>query len=219
MTVKTMNNIDALYDAGMKKLRNGLLVCPVCEKTYKCESSAKKHIEARDCHSMKDLVKGTVHEVKGYAMYQLLVSNLNPEARVSLQLFQKSPMYNPVMKFTMFCSLHAVFDCNVYLSWLNEIKKFVHVNQILKEGIREDNLREFRIFAQKYDLIPSAKIYDAYREDLLTDDEYLVRCIEKAQIGLNFLAKQEDFPFEERLASLPVDYQNRITDIAEAILA
>lgn len=219
MTVKTMNDIDAMYDAGMKKLNNGLLLCPVCGKSYKCQIAANKHIAARDCHSMKDLVKGTVHEVKGYAMYQLLVSNLNPSARITLTTFQKSPMYNPVMKFTMFCSLHAVFDCNVYLSWLNEIKKFVHVNQILKEGIREDNLREFRLFAQKYNLIPSEKIYNAYREDLLTDDEYLVRCIEKAQIGLNFLARQEDFPFEERLAALPVDYQNRITEIAEAILA
>lgn len=218
MSIKTMNDVGALYEKGMKKLKNGLLVCPVCEKSYRCELSANKHLNARNCHKMQDLVKGTLHETKGYAMYQLLVSNLNPSAKLSLQTFQKSPMYNPVMRFTMFCSLHSVFDCDVYLSWLNEVKGLEQVNTILKEGIREDNLREFRIFAQKHSLMPSEKIYDAYREDLLTDDEYLVRCIEKAQISLKFLASREDFPFEERLANLPIDYQIRITEIAEAIL-
>lgn len=216
--LKTINDIDALYDKGLKKLKNGLLVCPVCEKTYSNEPAAIKHLNARSCYKMQDVISGTVHETKAYAMYKVIISSMKPTARISLSTFRKSPLYGPIARFTMFCSLHSVFDADVYLAWLNEVKGFENLHTVLKEGIREDNLREFRIFAQKYNIIPSEKIYNAYREDLLTDDEYLVRCIEKAQIGLVFLASRDDFPFSERFESLPLDYQNRIKEIAEAIL-
>lgn len=216
--LKTLNDVDAVYDSGLKQLKNKLFVCPMCEKTYTCETSAKKHLDARNCHKMLDLIKDTVHETKAYAMYKVIISSMNPGAQISLGSFRKSPLYNQIARFTMFCSLHSVFDADVYLSWLNEIKKFDSVPVILKQGISEENLREFRLFAHKFNIIPSEKIYNKYRDDLLTDDEYFVRCIEKAQIGLVFLLQQEDFPFEERMKSLPIDYQNRITAIAEAIL-
>lgn len=216
--LKTLNDIDAIYEKGLKRLKNNLLVCPVCEKTYSNEAAAIKHLNARSCHKMQDVIAGTVHETKAYAMYKVIISSMKPDAQITLNTFRKSPLYNPIARFTMFCSLHAVFDADVYLAWLNEVKGFENVNTVLKEGVREDNLREFRLFAQKYNIIPSEKIYNAYREDLLTDDEYLVRCIEKAQIGLAFLASRDDFPFSERFESLPLDYQNRIKEIAEAIL-
>jgi len=217
-SLKTMNDVNAVYDRGLKYLKNKLIVCPMCEKTYSSESAAIKHLNARSCHRMRDLIEGTVHETKAYAMYKVIISNMKPDAQISLSTFRKSPMYNPISRFTMFCSLHSVFDADVYLSWLNEVKKIENVNVILKEGVREDVLREFRIFAQKYNIIPSEKIYNMYRDDLLTDDEYLVRCIEKAQIGLVFLATRDDFPFTERFDKLPLDYQNRIREMAEAIL-
>lgn len=216
--LKTLNDIDSVYDKGLKHLKNKLMVCPMCEKSYSSEHAAKKHLDARSCHRMQDVIAGTVHETKAYAMYKVIISSMKPDAQISLNTFRKSPLYNPIARFTMFCSLHSIFDADVYLAWLNEVKGIENVNTVLKEGVREDNLREFRLFAQKYNIIPSEKIYNAYREDLLNDDDYLVRCIEKAQISLAFLASQEDFPFSERFDGLPLDYQNRIRDIAEAIL-
>ena len=216
--LKTLNDIDAVYDKGLKYLKNKLMICPVCEKSYSSETAAKKHLEARNCHKMQDVISGTVHETKAYAMYKVIISSMKPDAKISLTTFRKSPLYNQIARFTMFCSLHSVFDADVYLAWLNEVKGIENVSTVLKEGVREDNLREFRIFAQKYDIIPSEKIYNAYRDDLLTDDDFLVRCIEKAQIGILFLADQPDFPFEDRLASLPLDYQNRVEAVIEAIL-
>lgn len=216
--LKTFNDVDAIYAKGLRQLKNRLYVCPMCEKTYSSEAAGLKHVAAKKCHKMQQLIEGTVHETKAFVMYKVIVANLNPDAQLTLATFRKSPMYTPVARFTMFCSLHSVFDANVYLSYLNEYKEIENVNAILSAGILEENLRDFRLFAQKYNIIPSDTIYEKYREDLLTDDEYFVRCIEKAQIGLAYLARKEDFPFEERMASLPLDYQLRINEIAEAIL-
>lgn len=216
--MRTMNDVNAVYDQGLMQLKNKLFVCPVCKKTYSNELAGIKHVNKRGCYKMEDVVAGTVHETKGYALYQTLVAELQPNAKVDLKTFRKSPLFNGIMRFTMFCSLHSVFSVDVYLSWLNEIKKLEQINTILKEAVKEDNLREFRIFAQKHALIPSDLFYSRYRDDLIEDDEFFIRSIEKAQVGVTFLATQPDFPFEERLDRLPLDYKNRATQLFEAIL-
>lgn len=216
--MKTMNDVNAVYDQGLKTLKNGLMVCPVCEKTYQNELAARRHVDKRDCYKMQDIIGGTVHETKAYGLYKELIAAMSPKAQISISTFRKSPMYGPVSRFTMFCSLHEVYDSNSYLAYLNEVVKIEQVNTLLKAGLDEQHLREFRVYAHKYDLIPSDKYYDNYRDDLLTDDEFLVRSIEKARVGLTFLAMRDDFPFEERFSKLPIDYQNRISAIADEIL-
>jgi hypothetical protein len=217
-TLKTMNDVNALYDAGMTKLKNGLLLCPVCGKTYKTEAPAKKHIEARSCHRMQDIIKDTMHEAKAYGMYKILISSLQPNARVTLNSFRKSPMYSPVARFTMYCSLHEVFSCDTYMAWLNEIKGIQNVNVLLQQALLDENLREFRIFAHVHDLIPSEHFYQAYRDDLISDDEFFIRSLERAKVGVRFILKQDDFPFEERCAKLPLDYAMRLERLLEEVL-
>lgn len=217
-TLRTMNDVNAVYDQGIKTLKNGLLVCPMCEKTYKNELAAHKHVNERNCHKMIDVVKDTLHETKGYGLYKNLIAALKPNAQLSLATFRKSPMYNSVMRFTMFCSLHEVFSSDIYVAFLNEIKKIEQVNAILSAGVKEENLREFRIFAQQYDLIPSESYYSKYRDDLINDDDFFIRSIEKSRIGLRFLAAQSDFDFEDRFDKLPIDYQNRLKSILEQIV-
>jgi len=216
-SLNVINEIDAMYDKGVTSHQNGLHVCGVCGKVYKTLKAAQKHMERKDCYKLFDLVKDTMHETKAYTLYKTLVSALNPNARVTLNIFRKSPMYNPVVRFSMYCSLNEVFSTDIYVSWLNEIKGIEQVNAILSEGIKDDTLREFRLFAHKHELMPSELYYQRYKDLLMEDDDFLVRSIEKAKIGAIFIAKEATFPFVERMEALPMDYQLRLQQLYEAI--
>lgn len=220
-TLKAFNDIGALYDAGPKILKNGIIMCPVCNKTYQTETGAKKHIEKRDCYRLIDEIKDTLHETKAYGIYQEVVAAINPKARVSINTFRKSPLYNQIARFSLFCSMHEVFDALEYLSFINMKKGLEDVRSALSAGLEEANLREFRILAHKYDIIPSDLFFQRYKDDLINDDDFFIRSVEKAKIGLKFLARKSEsgeFPFEERCESLPIDYQNRLTAILDVIV-
>lgn len=216
--LKTMNDVNAVYDQGYKTLKTGQFLCPMCGKLYKHEYAIKKHMEKRSCHSMLDVIKDTVHEAKAYSMYKILIAALQPNARVTLESYRKSPMYSPVARFTMYCSLNEVFSCDTYLAWLNEIKGFKTVNVILQQAILDENLREFRIFAHRHDLIPSDRFYDAYKNDLIEDDDFFIRSLERAKIGVRFLVAQKDFPLDERCDKLPIDYRMRLQQLMDGVL-
>lgn len=216
----SLNDIDALYDAGPKIMKNGAIQCPVCEKIYQSETAAKKHVEKRNCHDLKKVIEGTIFEMKAYALYKMLLAALNDKAKVSMSTFRKSPLYKPVARFSMFCSANEVFSMDTYVAYLNEIKGIEHVGAILSEGIKEKSLADFRLFAQRMNLIPSEDFYAKYRDDLLTDDNFLVRSIEKARISLQFLASLpvEEFDFCTRMENLPADYQNRLEELINTVI-
>ncbi len=217
-TLKTVNDVEKLYAKGIIHLKNTDFLCPVCGKTYKHLHTAEKHLEKRDCHTMQQLMEGTIHEAKGLGLYQELIASLNPKATVSLAKFRKSTMYKPVMRFIMFCVIHQVFDIRVYLDWLNQIKAIHNLPTILSQGTEEPVLREFRDFAQLFSLMDSEKFFKMYGDRLRTDDDFFVRSIEKSLIGLIWLANHKDFPMDERVEGLPIGYKDRVMAVAEKLL-
>lgn len=215
--IKTINDVEALYEKGMKLHKNGLYECPVCGKTYKTKSGADAHIAKRDCYSLQDLYKDTVHEVKAYALYREFVAELQPKSRVNIASFRKSNMYNPITRFTLFCTLHQIFSSSLYVRWLNEIKGFEQVNLILSKGIEEPMMREFRVFLQANDLIPSESFYEKHEETLKTDDEFLVRSIETSRLGVIWYFKKLGDDLQDRMSSLPQGYQDRVNAVCRKI--
>lgn len=216
--IKLLRDMDEVYNKQIKELPAGGYICPVCGKSYVRKVAAENHLSNKDCHKLQDVIKDTLTEMRSYAIYKDVVSQVNPNAKVGLSQFRKSKLYNGFGRFSLFCTLHEIFDPLCYVDWLNQIKGYENLPLLLKKGAEEPILREFRLFSQVMELMDSEKFYGSYKEDLLTDDGFFVRSIEKAKISLKWLARKEDFPFDERLASLPVDYQNRIESLIQELV-
>lgn len=212
--MKTVNDVDKLYKKPIKKLKNGIFLCPVCEKDFQTERGAEIHKEKKECHTLKHLVEGTIHEGKGFGLYQEIVGSINPKARVTLATFRKSTFYKPMMRFILFCVLHQVFDIRQYVDWLNQIKKIENLPKLLSVGTEEPILREFRDFAQLFELMDSQKFFDKYKEKLEEDDDFFIRSIEKGLISLSWLSRLESYDIDSRVERLPIDYKNRLFVVA-----
>lgn len=50
--IKTINDVDSLYDVPPIKTDEDKYQCPVCKKAYVREKAAISHMTARDCYSL-----------------------------------------------------------------------------------------------------------------------------------------------------------------------
>ena len=215
ISIKTINDLDKLYDNGAQMM-GGVYVCPVCNKQYKSKNGADKHIAKRDCYDLKHLFGGTATELKGYALYKELL----PEAKVDIRTYRKSPYYNSTIRFHIFSNLNDLHDQKEsYLTWLNEFKGCDKINTLMKAAIKESNLREFRLFLQKYPrFIDSDTFYSRFKGDLVKDGKFFIRSLEKAKVSLHYIVQRDDFPFEEVMENLDPEYQIRFEDLANKVL-
>ena len=212
--VKTVNDVAALYQSGLIE-SDGCYQCPVCKKEYKNLKSAQKHIEKQDCFKVQDLFEGTAHEDNAYVMFKEILATTNPAARSSIHIFRKSKMYGPVVRFIVFCSYHDVDDRGLYYTWLNEIVGIKYPNKILSEAIKESRLREFRKFLYSNpSLVDSASYVDKYKQDLIDDQKFFIRSIEKAHVTVQYLANS-DFPFDDVCAKLYPEYYSRLLEVVD----
>lgn len=203
MSLSTVNNVSDLYKNPPIRTSDGFQ-CPVCRKVYKKESSVVSHMEKEDCFDAKSLFSGTLIESKAYALYKAIVAEKNEKARVSLKTFKKSPMYAPVVRFTAFASVHQVKEYDLYFAWLGSIFKSGSPNKILSEGLKVSRLREYRLVLQKNNWIDTDDYLEKYRDDLIADNNFFIRSIEKGLIHFNH-------PFVvERLDSDTLDEDQRI---------
>jgi hypothetical protein len=216
--LSVFNDIDTLYEKSIIE-DNGKFICPVCGKSYKTEKGAKNHMSKRDCFSYLVLIKDTMLELTCYSLYKLLVAEMGTISRVSVTSFRKSGYYKAVAKFVIFCKLHEVKDINSYLRYINS-KGVDSVHALLKVGVKETTLREYRIYLQKNpEEIDSVSFFEKYADYLETDDKFLIRSIEKGHISLLYLVTgQNQFDIDERIEGLPIDYQNRIFEVSDQII-
>lgn len=215
--VKLVNDVSSLYQEGLLK-EDGGYVCPVCKKKYKQLGSAHKHLDRQDCYTVKDLFSGTEYENNAYVFFQSVMSGVNPSARITKQIFVKSKSYSSFVRFILFTSYHDVVDKGLYYSWLHEIVGLKHVNKILSEALKETRLREFRKFLQKNsELIDSESFVDKYRDDLIEDQHFFIRSIEKSHVSVAYLSSCAEFPFDEVCGSLYDDYYLRLMEIVDAL--
>lgn len=210
----TLNDIDAIYDEGLIYSESEqTYTCPVCDKVYKCQSAAETHLLKRDCYSLKDIFDGTAQELRGYDLYATLIAKTNPRARVTVNTFRKSNYYTPVMRFLLFVDENELNHLReVYIDWLIDYANAQHINSLLSVGIRPSVLKEFRIFAQAFSeiLIDSETFFRQYREDFLEDSHFFLRSLEKAHIGLSYVANIEEGFIESIYTDMPIVYQDRV---------
>lgn len=219
--LSVFNNIDQLYEQEPKLNTKNEHVCPVCGKTYKRESGIKKHMSKKDCFSYLALLKDTMLELSCYQLYKLLMVEVEPNKRITVSLFRKSNYYKNIARFMIFCKLHEIKNINSYILYINH-QGADHPQTILKQGIKEATLHDYRLYQQLNAAkeIDSVEFMDRYKKDLLTDHKFLVRSLEKSHIGLIYLAfEQQEFDFDERVDSLPLDYKNRVLDLADKVLS
>jgi len=218
VNIKMMNDVAEVYEQE-PKIIDGKRVCPACGKMFKTESGYKSHIAKRECFNYLTLVKDTLLEVRIYDTYKKLIAALNPKARSSLTKFRKSKYYNPIARFVLFCIVHEIKDQDLYLEWINQKLKATTINAILSKGIKETNLRNFRLFLQvNEDNIKSKEYYERYEKDLKSDANFLTRSLEKSLISFKYLAERQDFYFEQTMESLPIDYQHRLASLMEEVI-
>jgi hypothetical protein len=210
--IKTFNDVSGLYESGLIE-EDGAYRCPVCNKTYKRLTSAQKHIEKQDCFSVRDVFENTVHEAKAFVLYKNIVSVKNPRANLSLRVFRKSNLYKNCVKFIVFCNLHEVKVPDIYFMWLRDYRNIRNDNTILTAGREEANLRDFRVFQQKYNYIDSEHFFGTHKENLEEDATFFIRSIEKAHIGLQWLMEKQPDYFESVYSELPADYMIRIEQL------
>lgn len=215
-TLKIINDIDALYSVELKEMKNGTTVCPVCGKSFLKFWAAERHYEQKNCHKLRDVVKGTLTEMRAYQLYRDVIAETNPKARITMKTFIKSKFYNQFVRFSMFCTLHEIGDVLTYLDWLNQIKKLTSLPMLLKVGIEEQTMREFRLFMHATGIMDSKKFFERFKDDLESDDDFFTRSIEKAKISIIWLAMNYD-GFEERMKRLPIDYSNRLMELVNQI--
>ena len=219
--LSVFNDIDSLYSKEPIEQTDGSFQCPVCMKKYKSIKGVNKHMEKRDCFSYLALLKDTMMELSCYQLYKLLMAEEESNRLITVSSFRKSSYYKNIAKFMIFCKLHEVKNINSYLRFINH-KGFNSAQGILKGGIKESVLRDYRFYQQlnAKDEIDSAEFLDRYEKDLLTDDNFMVRSLEKSHIGLVYLLFGQDrIDFDSRVQNLPIDYQERVFELADRILS
>lgn len=218
-----INDAEKLYDVGLKRnFENGTFECPVCQKSYVRESAAIKHLEERNCLDMAVLFTGTVTELSAYEVYVSLTNEVNPNARVSIGIFRKSPVYNTVMKFVVFMMVnHVAHLRDLYLAWIIESKSTKFTAQTIKYAMEMKNLDAFKLDLQKYDWLDHKdmeQLFQREKDNIENSPQRLVRLVETGHLTMKFLANHDDPIIEYAINNLPIEYESRLLEIASKIV-
>jgi hypothetical protein len=177
--------------------------CRVCGKGFKSMDKLKEHVDDMACLTALDKFRGTHTEIKAYNLFKMIITEKNPTARMSIQIFRKSNTYGNAIKFSLFCSLHDLGELTIeYITWLLEFKGFVHINGVLSRGRSEFLIREFRKFCRINHevMINSKRFFDQYGDDLIEDPDFLIRSLGKAKISIEYFASQVDDKYFDNLS-------------------
>lgn len=209
-------DIDAIYeDKHIIETEQGAFVCPVCEKEYKRRPAAVKHLDKQECHSALDVFEGTPYEERAFLFYKNIMASSNSRARPTMKSFRKSRLYKQVNTYILSCIINEV-DAGLFYSFLEEIIGFRYTNAILSNGKDDKWVHEFRVFLHANPSVSGSKeFYKGYKEELLEDEDYLMRSIAKAHISIGFIQQRKSL--EEAVSNFPVGYRMRILDIMNEV--
>lgn len=208
--IKTMNEVTELYARGLNETDEGW-ECPVCKKVYKRKPAADKHIDKMDCYRLQDVFDDTEYEHLAKELWASVMAHEHPRMRTTRNVFRKNRMYGPFLRFILYTTLNQVMDKGLYFSWLNEIAGYKYTNKILAEGVKDDQLRAYRIWLQKHpDYIDSETFIERHGQQLVDDPHFFIRSVEKSHVSIEALDKCQGFPLASVVHELPIDYWNRL---------
>lgn len=219
-SINVINDVDKLYQGALIESDEGFR-CNVCGKVYKKLKSAQDHINKKDCYNALDLFKNTQNEIGAYSLYKSVIGEFNPSARISITIFRRSPMYGSCVKTYIFCMISGLSEQMAfeYMIWAKEIKKVKTPSGVFTFCRSDEWLSNFRAFCRVNQtiLIDSARFYNKYTEDLQEDHLFLVRSLEKANIGLLYLLDNAEWFTSEFIENMAFDYQERIFSLMDEL--
>lgn len=212
-----IKDIDGLYEAEIIE-KDGMFVCPVCNKPYKQRNSLVKHMNKKDCADYHNLYQNTVHETNGYHIYKYVLAEIAPTSRTSFATFLKSNSYNPVMKFVTFMNYYNMYEhSEMYISWITVHKQSLkYVNQVMSIAVDHDLFEKFKLDNHALGLFDSKTFIDLNYDRFLEDKEFFVRSVEKCKVGV--LDILSDDRFDPIMDSLPAGLEERLFSYVEQVV-
>lgn len=186
MNTEHMNDVSHLFEQPVTTDKKGRFVCPVCKKDYATRAGIFRHMEKQDCAPADLLFADTVTERIGYEFFITTVPEFNKNQRKGIGTFRKSKYYRQVLMYVLHCMTNKE-DPYLYYEYIKVKKKPRYYNQVLSYLMKDTSLVEFRNHLIKNEqLIESEQFFQANEEELLSNCAFLVRSIERGDIGLDY---------------------------------
>lgn len=190
---KLFNELDDIYNKDIIDITNGHR-CPVCDKVYKRKVSAEKHLTKKNCHSNRQVFRGTIAEDMFYQLY-LNVATINATVTLSRVSFMRNNFYyNLIARYYMYCRNHNIQNIAGYIEWVlrTQYCKSNPYNSF-RIAVRDDVYEEYHK-RRRYLVTEeeSQKFYNEHHDHLVCDTSYVIRCLENGNIHYEFLFNQID---------------------------
>lgn len=198
------NSLEKIYENGLIYNKDNI-ECSVCGKKYKRESTALKHFEKANCHTLQNVFKDTEAE---NVMYDIFISLLAIEGKrcVSRVKFSKSRLYNPIAKFMLFCNTNKVMNHGDYLSYVLENTYWNHVSTGIGNALKDSVLKEYREHKKRNLNVDNEKFYNSNKIRLVTDTTFVLRSLERGDISHDYLFDKIGFDtFVNKLNSIEIE--------------
>lgn len=208
-------DIDELYDGlSVEQNTDGTYQCPVCRKQYKQYKSALNHVQKRNCYHLQDIFAGSITEQNAFDIYKEAMSVLSPQRKMVLSGFRKSREYKPALEFALFCMNNRV-KSDIYTQWIIQKFRPSIFNYIKTIGQKDETLRQFRDFLIiNEQCIDSEYFFEQNQQRLYDDEVFMVRSLERGDIGLRYLIDQFD-NFSEHCETLSSPIKNRLEKVMD----
>jgi len=188
MTVEIVNDLEAMFVGDVVPSDDGSFKCPVCEKSYKRKANAEKHFAEKLCYSYRNMFKGTETEGHLYTIYKQL--RTTQYGTSSFFKFQKSKQYDIIARFHIFCYDNNVREQFSYIQYgldrfSDDVKSAFQILPILtKESILKDYYywRRCNVSVDESDMFVNSN-----RDRLLEDKNFMLRSLERGDVGLQYL--------------------------------
>ena len=202
MNNQHINDVSELYNKEVKTDSKGRFVCPVCDKPYSTRAGIFNHIKEQDCAPPVKLFGDTITEKLGYDFFIATVCEFNKNQRSGLSAFRRSRYYKAVLRLMLHCMNNKV-DAYLFYEWAKIKRKPRYYNNVLSIMMKDTSLVEFRKhLLQNEELIDSEKFYEQNEETILSNTSFLIRAIERGDIGLDFCLNHDTIDLGSKIDTL-----------------
>ena len=216
MTAKThyYNDISYLFEQQPECDWNKMeFTCPVCNKKYRTRAGLEKHMKQQDCAPATKIFADTLTEDLSLAFFKETVGEYNPKQRTSLKALRASKSYKPLMRYILHCMANKQ-DPYMFFYWITKQKKPKYYNQALSMGLKDSTLIEYRNFLiYNQHLIESEDFFEHNEQEVLNDDWFLVRSLERGDVGLDYCINSENIDLMKRVENMSVGVRSSLANV------
>src|SRR5690554_5255835 len=202
MNREFMNDVSHLFKEPVKQDKEGRFACPVCGKKYSTRAGVYRHIGEEACAPAHLMFADTVTEDVAYDLFVETVGYYNKHQRFGIGSFRKSKYYKGVTALALHCMSNKV-NAQLFCDWIRLVKKPRYYNHLLSLGMKDSSLVDFRKhLVRNEELIDSEQFFEQNEEMLLKNTPFLIRSIQRGDIGLDFCMDHNDIDLGSRVESM-----------------